>query len=156
MSECKQAFDLLRNGQSSQLHTPQFLQAFLNPGQIYHSAPSKRQSTGLPPGPESKKRKSSTETPALARDLLPKPTHPNNNSPPMTTMSSSPASASQRSAVDLQRQTRNVGRKKQLIEGKSYHLVPWHPRWECKDQMILDLIHHLSQFCPHLDPLKVL
>ncbi len=50
----------------------------------------------MPPGPESKKRKSGTETPTLARDLLPKPTHPNNNSPSMTTMSSSPAPTSQK------------------------------------------------------------
>lgn len=51
---------------------------------------------GMPPGPESKKRKSGAETPTLARDLLPKPMHPNNNSPSMTTMSSSPASTSQK------------------------------------------------------------
>ncbi|PMD24268.1 hypothetical protein NA56DRAFT_32570 [Hyaloscypha hepaticicola] len=51
----------------------------------------------MPPGPELKKRKSGAETPTLARDqrdILPKPTHPNNNSPSMTTMSSSPAPSS--------------------------------------------------------------
>jgi hypothetical protein len=67
----------------------------------------------MPPGPETKKRKSGAETPTLARDLLPKPTHPNNNSPSMTTMSSSPTSTSQKkrgrpSKADQERRQREA------------------------------------------------
>jgi hypothetical protein len=67
----------------------------------------------MPPGPETKKRKSGAETPTLARDLLPKPTHPNNSSPSMTTMSSSPTSTSQKkrgrpSKADQERRQREA------------------------------------------------
>jgi hypothetical protein len=75
---------------------------------------------GMPPGPETKKRKSGAETPTLARDLLPKPTHPNNNSPSMTTMSSSPGPTSQKkrgrpSKADQERKQREAMERGEII-----------------------------------------
>jgi hypothetical protein len=72
----------------------------------------------IPPGPDLKRRKSGPETPTLARGLLPKPT--NSNGSQMPTMTSSPATTSQKkrgrpSKADVERKQREAIERGDII-----------------------------------------
>lgn len=121
LSQCKGAFDSLRHlpRPPSQLPTPQPQpQPFHTPNPVFTSAPNKRQSMTIMPGPDTKRRKSGAETPTSSHMMIaPKPS----NGSQMAAMTSTPTTNSNQkkrgrpSKADVERKQKEAIERGEVI-----------------------------------------